>query len=103
MNKGNGVIGLIIIIAVIWGVSSFFGDDENDYVMQEHPNYANYQESRDCSDLEPENPYDYGSGHYAGFEWGENGNYCSGNSDSFVEGCEEYEIQDEAYTACLNN
>ncbi len=99
---GIGIVGLIG-----WGLIGvggwIFSSNDNDYTMQEHPNYANYQESKDCSDLEPENPYDYDSGHYAGFEWGENGNNCSGNSDSFVEGCEEYEIQDEAYTACLDN
>ncbi len=107
----KSLVILAVFIGVIglggWGLFAVggwvFGSNDNDYVMQEHPNYASYEESRDCSDLEPENPYDYDSGHYAGFEWGENGNYCSGNSDSFVEGCEEYEVQDEAYTACLNN
>lgn len=99
------VIGIIGLLG--WGLIGIgewmFGSNDNDYIMQEHPNYSSYEESRDCNDLEPENPYNYGSGHYAGFEWGENGNYCSGNSDSFVEGCEEYEVQDEAYTVCLNN
>jgi|SRR3989338_2574814 len=58
----------------------------------------------DCSSLEPENPYSIGSGHYAGYEWAENrgGGYCSGNSNSFVEGCEEYDQQETAYDACVN-
>ena len=43
---------------------------------------------------DPVNPYDSGSGHYAGFEWaGETGGNCDGNSDSFNEGCEEYYFQ----------
>ena len=57
---------------------------------------------QDCSRLEPENPYTEGSGHYAGFEWAEaNGAPCGGNSDSFIEGCEEHEAQTEAYESCL--
>lgn len=40
------------------------------------------------------NPYSQGSGHYAGYEWAERtGRACSGNSTSFIEGCEEYRIQ----------
>ena len=37
------------------------------------------------------NPYSSGSGHYAGYEWAERtGGSCSGYSQSFNEGCEEY-------------
>lgn len=57
-------------------------------------------DGKDCSSLEPHNPYDEGSGHYAGFKWGESGKSCGGNSTSFIEGCEEYEAQEEAYYAC---
>ena len=50
---------------------------------------------------EPENPYEEGTGHYAGYEWAaENGGDCNGNSESFNEGCEEYERQEEEYEAC---
>ena len=58
----------------------------------------------DCSNLEPENPYSEGSGHYAGFEWAERKepSYCTGNSNSFIEGCEEYQSQAEDYENCLN-
>lgn len=54
----------------------------------------------DCT--EPENPYDEGSGHYAGFEWAENNDpgVCGGNSQSFIEGCEEYESQEAEYQDC---
>lgn len=38
------------------------------------------------------NPYSPGSGHYAGFEWAQDNNVssCGGNSQSFINGCEEY-------------
>lgn len=51
---------------------------------------------------EPVNPYDEGSGHYAGFEWAENkgSGTCGGNSESFIEGCEEYENQEAKYQEC---
>jgi len=104
MQKGNGILGIIIIIAIIWGISSLYQNEhETDSIMQESPNYEAYQESKDCSDLEPENPYDNGSGHYAGFEWGQEGNDCGGNSNSFIEGCEDYQAQEEIYETCLNN
>lgn len=36
------------------------------------------------------NPFSYGTGHYAGFEWAKKKNVssCGGNSTSFIEGCE---------------
>lgn len=51
---------------------------------------------------EPENPYDEGSGHYAGYEWAQNSGSgtCGGNSQSFIEGCEEYESQEAKYRQC---
>ena len=103
-KKGEGEIGVLIIIGLlIWGAYAFFGEDEEaTAVMQEHPNYESYRETKDCSSLEPENPYNEGSGHYAGFEWGENGNTCGGNSNSFIEGCEDYESQEEAFNTCEN-
>lgn len=40
------------------------------------------------------NPYDEGTGHDAGYKWAEeNGGDCDGNSQSFNEGCEEYQRQ----------
>lgn len=60
--------------------------------------------SSDCSELEPENPYSAGSGHYAGFEWAEENDAgsCGGNSYSFIAGCEEYQEQLAAYEECLS-
>jgi len=51
---------------------------------------------------EPENPYDEGSGHYAGYEWAKSdgSGTCDGNSQSFIEGCEEYESQAAKYQEC---
>ena len=39
-----------------------------------------------------ENPYQPGTGHYAGYEWAKDNNpgTCGGSSLSFIEGCEEY-------------
>ncbi len=105
-TKGNSIIWLIMVIVIAWGVFSLFKDDDNStQIMQEHPNYGTYKETKDCSDLEPENPYDEGSGHYAGFEWGQLNNVssCDGNSESFIEGCEDYLTQENAYDTCLIN
>ena len=51
---------------------------------------------------EPQNPYSAGTGHYAGYEWAEShdGATCNGNSQSFNEGCEEYDQQEEEYQNC---
>lgn len=52
--------------------------------------------------IEPENPYDEDTGHYAGFNWAqENGGTCDGNSESFNGGCNEYYTQLNSYESCL--
>jgi hypothetical protein len=57
------------------------------------------KQTRACT--EPENPYSQGSGHYAGYEWAErHGGNCNGRSQSFNEGCEEYEEQEAEYEEC---
>jgi hypothetical protein len=55
-----------------------------------------------ASCTEPENPYTEGTGHYAGYEWAESrgGGSCNGSSQSFNEGCEEYEQQESEYQKC---
>jgi hypothetical protein len=55
-----------------------------------------------ASCTEPANPYSEGTGHYAGYEWAEkNGSgTCNSSSDSFNEGCEEYESQESEYQNC---
>jgi hypothetical protein len=50
----------------------------------------------------PQNPYNDGGGHDAGFNWtAENGGSCDGNSDSFNEGCIEYYNQLNRYNNCI--
>jgi hypothetical protein len=55
---------------------------------------------KECT--EPENPYDEGTGHYAGYEWAEQNSpsACGGRSQSFIEGCEEYQQQESEYEDC---
>lgn len=65
------------------------------------PEKANEEETaRHCT--EPQNPYDEGTGHYAGYEWAETNNpgSCGGRSQSFIEGCEEYHHQESEYEDC---
>ncbi len=60
-----------------------------------------YEDSGEEECTEPENPYEVGSGHYAGFEWAERtGGACTADSESFNEGCEEYESQEESFNEC---
>jgi hypothetical protein len=56
--------------------------------------------SPDC--IEPENPYEEGSGHYSGYEWARNkgSGACDGNSQSFNEGCKEFEQEEADYQEC---
>jgi hypothetical protein len=51
---------------------------------------------------QPVDPYIEGSGHYAGYEWAEQHGSpsCNNASQSFVEGCEEYETQESEYEEC---
>ena len=52
--------------------------------------------------MTPQNPYNDGGGHNAGFNWAmENGGDCDGNSESFNEGCEEYFRQLYDYNTCV--
>lgn len=63
---------------------------------------SSQQAARDCASLEPSDPYEDGSGHFAGYEWAEQngGASCNGNSESFNEGCEQYSEQFAAYEQC---
>jgi hypothetical protein len=85
------VLSILFLFMAFGCSSSDFDNDETN-------------ESKDCSSLEPENPYSPGTGHYAGFEWAEQNDpgYCDGNSNSFIEGCEEYQRQSGAYDECTN-
>jgi len=97
-------ISIAFVALLFWGGFSLwgwaFGSSDAGYESS-YPSSSNsvFTSDRDC--VEPENPYDYGSGHYAGWQWGEEGNYCSGNSNSFIEGCEEYQAAEEVFEQCL--
>lgn len=106
----NNWIGWLVVIGLIYGGYGFFNDDkvsESEYIPSSYNtantldsyNYSNYEYGSDYSSYEPENPYNEGSGHFAGYEWAkENGvDSCGGNSNSFIEGCEEYLAQQEEY------
>ncbi len=114
MDENNGWCSCLFIILVIWGAYSIFTGDESKISTPQRsysapsfsaPSYSNSQtDSYSSSDderetpEEPENPYDQGSGHSAGYEWAERtGGSCNGNSNSFNEGCEEYYGQQENY------
>ena len=64
----------------------------------------NGSKQSDCTALSPANHYEEDSGHSAGFKWAEQNDpaRCGGNSQSFIEGCEEYRRQSSDYNDCLN-
>lgn len=74
------------------------------YTQQLEPSIYNGNRSYQDTVEEPENPYDEGTGHYAGYRWAEENDpsSCDGNSDSFIEGCQEYLDQQEAYEEIEN-
>ena len=93
---------IALIVIGVWYFNSREADQfESDYGYEVERTTLG---EKDCSSVEPDNPYTYEGGHYAGYEWAEEqgGGYCDGNSDSFNEGCEEYLQQVEAYDACVN-
>ena len=98
------IICSIILISTL--VSTFKGNRTANKIESEFGYQTNKTVlgSVDCASLEPDNPYSYNTGHYAGYEWyEENGRCTHGNSDSFYDGCLEAQNQDEAYTYCLDN
>jgi hypothetical protein len=99
---GESILGIIFLVLIWWGISSlwhyFTASNTNDYQTETHT--SSPEARRICP--EPENPYSYNTGHYTGWEWGENGNSCYGESNSFIEGCEEYEAAESDYEFCLN-
>jgi hypothetical protein len=65
---------------------------------------TNNSESGSSACVEPENPYEEGTGHYAGWEWAaEHDGSCESASQSFNEGCEEYDQQEAEYQKCEAN
>jgi hypothetical protein len=103
-KKGGGIswIAVIFIIILIAVAYNHFTSKkiEEDYGYKVET--SGITDKPDCSSLEPQNPYGYDSGHSAGFEWGAEGKDCGGNSDSFIEGCQEYQNQEDSYQYCLS-
>lgn len=96
-NNKEWVFRLIVIgLVILWSGSLFWCTKAGDSYKNNPDVYS--KERREC--IEPENPYDEWSWHYAGYEWWEQWNYCSGNSDSFIEWCEMFEELDETFAEC---
>lgn len=93
---------LLIPLALIFLGAGCTSGAEKKSVVTPYKSEISGETTRDCSSLAPNNPYDEGSGHYAGFEWGTEGNDCDGNSNSFIEGCEDFQSQQEDYNNCLS-
>lgn len=87
---------IIIIILSLWiiGCSNKSEEYQSDFYQSENI-------KKEC--IDPKNPYDEWSWHYAWYERGIKWNDCSWNSDSFIEWCEEYNSQILDYENCENN
>lgn len=93
---------IVIAGGVWWGINALSdnGSGGSSYTPSYSSSSYDSDEGYYDSYSEPENPYSEDeSGHYAGYQWAEeNGvDSCDGNSDSFIEGCEEYVSQRDAY------
>ncbi len=86
---------ILLLISFLLSILLFgCSNDMNNY----RENSAN--STKEC--IEPQNPYNDGGGHDAGFNWAkETGGECNGNSSSFNEGCEEYYRQLKEYNECI--
>jgi len=91
----------IFIAVVAWFSYSLIFDSDADV---NNKVATKTKQSQVC--IEPVNPYSegYNEGHYRGFEWAERKGVssCGGNSDSFVDGCEEYIRQQMVYDNCAS-
>jgi hypothetical protein len=95
---------LFVVIGLLYWI--FGGDSPEPKSSYAPSTYSPYYDSSSESDndyydyddeFEADNPYDDGTGHYAGYEWAEENDVddCDGNSNSFIEGCEEYVSEKE--------
>lgn len=102
-QKGNGVVGLIIIIALIWSVSSLFSSNESQnstssYTANSYDAFNTEYVNTSDGNADTFRGYDCTddcSGHEAGYKWAEENDItdeydCDGNSNSFNEGCQAY-------------
>ena len=98
MSRQRNVALLVIALAVASAIGCGRSSDaSSDAVAGDDPSQT---AAAECS--EPENPYNDGGGHDAGFNWAqENGGACTGNGDSFDEGCDEFNRQNDEYETCV--
>lgn len=83
MNRGNGIIGFIVLVAIIWGVYSLFnGDDDNDY--------SRYQPAATYYGSGYSSGYDYDD-YPVGFEGTDTMEACNGNTGN----CYDLEIDSD--------
>jgi len=91
--KVYNLLFFVFVLAIL-----FFGCDKG--ATSSNSEVITSKNIKEC--IEPNNPYNDGGGHDAGFNWAmENGGDCNGNSDSFNEGCEEYHRQLNQYDECI--
>lgn len=88
-----------ILLLILLFTLFLTGCSEKEYSSDQ---YQDETAQKEC--YEPENPYSSSEEwHYAWYEWAvENDpSSCWWNSDSFIEGCEEYLRQVEDYNTCM--
>lgn len=79
-QRGNAVIGMIVFVALIWGVASLFGEnseDENGYTPTS--DYSSYSNS---PSYDNSYNYDYEESYPAGFSGTETMEACNNNTDN---------------------
>ena len=100
MNYKLTLISIVFVALVGAGCNT--SGEEQKSASRPYKSEATGENVRDCGTLAPHNPYGEGTGHYAGYEWAqENGANCNGNSESFNQGCAEYERQQTDYDNCV--
>lgn len=87
----------ILLIASILPLSACSSSPSYNDSSYDGSSYTQDSSYADENNVEVGNPYDQDTGHYAGYQWAEDhpGSDCSGNSQSFNEGCEEYNQQQD--------
>ena len=88
---------LVLVPMLLTGCSCSRSSTYETQAVEYTPSESQYHYKSPSEDYDHGNPYDDGSGHDAGYKWAEENSVdsCDGNSDSFIEGCEEYLRQRE--------
>ena len=96
------ILSLIIVSLLI--LSGCKLQDSTQVKLKDNPQAITNDNGNKVIDCQsPINPYQDDGGHDAGFNWAEENNPsgCDGNSQSFIEGCEEYFRQLNQYNKCV--